>query len=824
MKKKLQFCKPIFTLLCGAVLLFALTTCGDPGTGAYVMSDQAVLTHLSIGSGQYEVVPGGNGAYSAIDSRTWDNYDEDVDGQEYGIINIKREADTINSRINVTASRSSRVEWGIGDKRNRPSFFQDIRVPANFSSQDYIYIKVTSENTKVINYYRFYAWVLKNGVSLADVFIDGKRAEIETHIDQESLLDGLAAGSISITEKGAEGDKDDPDSMLHSPNNPLIKAIGFDEDSVFRFAWVRENSGETPVFRSLNPITIYEGDDENIVESEEEGEEPTITITPVYGKYFVMTEALEDQDILYIEVTAQNEVDRGYYKFLVSVGRVANISRLFFGNEETMGKGIPNANFASVRLGSYASADQPTGGFSINIITEDPAADYEYALIANTSVNTAPSFSGKPEQVEFDNVKALAIKVTSSNGKLELFYKIKVDLLPGLFKRQPESKVYYYYKDPATIQPVNPEALPARWIYVDYPSPTEFESDVPQPIDFELDRPIPGATYQWYESNSWYGGYGFDANGKVSYIDYTGRAVEQEAGFVADDYHAKNFDEKKNPSLFNGGNQGPPHYVLDGKAIVGATGETYTPKIDYRPFIGGFSSESHYYWVEITAPDGRKVTSARASIVSERDKRKKYYIIDTNNDYKPNGPNSVPKPFKNEIPFQKRDDKFRIPIKFPQKDPQDPSRDFDILDYSIMTVQAKFYLVDGTPWIQNWTQGNLSFEDNSKKPDISQYGTGGDILVLYYNLTNNNSTYMMDGDSKEPQGADLRTPLPTHVVIIPSGDHTKGTTKNGYPPLVESGGKMVAAPSIVGTNLQGWFCGFIELVELRFEGPPRQPK
>jgi hypothetical protein len=146
------------------------------------------------------------------------------------------------------------------------------------------------------------------------------------------------------------------------------------------------------------------------------------------------------------------------------------------------------------------------------------------------------------------------------------------------------------------------------------------------------------------------------------------------------------------------------------------------------------------------------------------------------------------------------------------------------MDYSIMYAQARFYLTDGTDWIQNWTNGNLSFERNMEADEVTPYPIGpydtankSKIITLYYNLTNNNATYMMNGDSKEPAGADLDK-IPTHVVVIPSGDHRKGGNKDGYPPLDANGR---AAASIVGTDLQGWFCGHVELVELRFEGPAR---
>jgi hypothetical protein len=123
------------------------------------------------------------------------------------------------------------------------------------------------------------------------------------------------------------------------------------------------------------------------------------------------------------------------------------------------------------------------------------------------------------------------------------------------------------------------------------------------------------------------------------------------------------------------------------------------------------------------------------------------------------------------------------------------------------TAWALFYLRDGTPWIQNWTQGNISFTN-----DPSQDGNSSK-LVLYYNLTNNNGTLGLNGDGKEPSGGSLNDPF-THVVVMPSGEKPM----KQMPPFLSDG----VTPDTSPKDAQGWFCGFIELVELRFEGPSRK--
>jgi hypothetical protein len=477
------------------------------------------------------------------------------------------------------------------------------------------------------------------------------------------------------------------------------------------------------------------------------------------------------------------------------------------------------------------------------------------------------------------------------------YYRINVELLAANFKQHPKSAAYYYYRDPAeaelgrimdvvieynedgtpktigTLEQVwemrdangnwetitegtttKPNPLydestatlqPKMGVLLDYGSPTPFISDTPDALNFVLDERSgsAGFTYQWYESNSWYGGYGFDEDGNRCYnipdpIDPTKIQFNYEADFKGDQFHARQFDEKANPSLFNGGNQAA-RYVIDGRPIPtekGGRGATYTPDISKRPFLG-YSYETHYYWVVVTDPvSGRKATSARATILAERNKAKTHLMLDVNNDLK--NDNGMPIRFKNYEVFKERYDKFRIPLKdvLAAAIARTPGvSSFDIKDYMILTAQAKFYLSDGTEWIQNWTNGNLSFEDNAlamdaenrpnKDTPFSDHGPvhpDGTLMGLFYNLTNNNATYDITSDVKEDgNGSALKDLYPTHIVIEPSGDHTKGPNKDGYPALEfnPETQRMEAAEHLINVDLQGWFCGYVELVELHFEGP-----
>jgi hypothetical protein len=827
-----------------AAVLFGFTACGEPGTGAYVMESAALLTSLTIsgitvpGTERDEedyrvprVIP------EPVDSTTW-NSEVDLGGEEYTTITLRLPADMVNANISPAASRSARIHYGIGDQFNRPAFFVDYRVPATISSGDFLYIRVTSEDTLNTNYYRFYVRLYNSSTELADVFIADKRAQIADGGADWTLAQ---EGFLSIT-------------TINSKDRGKLRAIAQDPTSTLEFARLPKGSPATtaPAFRALATRIEVEGEKEigkQTIKDEKGNDVEVPLMGPNEVTYFTMTDDFLDEDKFYVRVTAQNERDSAVYEFTVSVGRIATIKNLYMVNgankSEVMGKGVPNTEWADTRQGSFATADQPTLGYDIDIVLDDPTGKYEYVMMASITANRPSAFTYNKDnssKMVFDNINALAIKVTSENGLGIRYYKIKVELLAARFLIHPRSKAYYYYRSQEKADEYNEGTHDVK---VDYASPpwvkssTEtldvWDSDTPDELTFLLDRGgVDDYNYQWYEADSWYGGYGFDPNGLVWYNGPNGDLVEDgydpNAGYEDTEYeeyayHTNGLDEKKNVSLFNGGNQGNGHFVLPGRKVTrdfygpnDGTSPTYRPPIDYKPFIPGFSYESHYYWVEVTRKDnGHKVTSGRASIISERNRNKQHYIIDTNNDYKSDETKVIsgvtykyPLPFKNVIPFTKQYDFFRIPLTFPQG--------FDIMNYSVMTAQAKFYLADGADWIQNWTNGNLAFEDNGKDPFPDQYTKeGNNVFVLYYNLTNNNATYMMASDSKEPAGAPLDR-IPTHVVVSPSGDHTKGTNKDGYPPLTAAGRPTSA---IAGTDLQGWFCGYVELVELRFESPAR---
>jgi len=776
----------------------------------------------------------------AIPGEDWDDEDIVFDLGEYDTL-IVSSTNVVDARITTEASDGARVQWGRANGSNRPDSFNDRRVPASFTVEDYLYFKVTASDGITANYYRFNSFVASPVKELANLTIAGRDPNTITPAtgdpfkvpppaaDFDSvrnvITNNLMRGQIDLTyaERLAE---------------IVVAAEPQDEKAQVRFA-----VAETAAIAREEGTFIR---DWTVATSEVFVDEVSEKETPMK----VDNIQFADGNILFVEVTAQND-DKNYYGFQVTAGRLATVARLDFDGLEVTGKGTPAAQLTSTQLapGAYASADQQADGFEITIIPDDPEAKVDYGLINSVSLTTAPTY-GTPNKILFQDGNALVIRVQSARGTASdtRYYKIGIELLAAKFKHQPKPAAYYYFDEneanydiDTSYAHVNMERYGAavrsyenkNWYTRSYtkkngkwydsgdklvidPDSTVW-TVAAEPLDFELDRDVPGATYQWYESNSLYGGYGFDREGRiygeVGYGDdvtladnvygITGANILRDVKDILGS--GLDWDEKTNISLHNGGNQ---YYrlPLHGRPIPGEINPTYTPKFDYRPFLTGFTSEVHYYWVVVTSPNGQKATSQRAVIVSERSSEKKHYNVDLNAylnvDADGNilpGTIGLLDPPRNAEPFKagNHGDKYLMRITFPPG--------FDIFDYTTVTAQAIFYLRDGREWIQNWTQGDFGFEND------------GSPVVLWYNLTNDNATRGLASSGNEPSGGALNI-IPSHLVVKPAG--TKPL--KDLPPFNDDKTAPYGQP-VNTNNAQGWFTPYIQIVDLRFEGPARAP-
>jgi len=742
------------------------------------------------------------------------------------------------SRIIVEATEGTMVSWGISNAGSRPQRFTRPGEPFTVGNDDVIYVRVATRDEKYRSYYRIHARRASPVTLLSNISVANRETKTpydtgaETWEEAKTMQrhDPNEGKSGAMTPEEKRGELDVSITLKEGANGSGILATKNDDRSSVSYAIV---NGDYTLFSEAALNFIYkEGD----------------VIIPVYDPAKKITEdhagtnmSFTDQQWLIAKVTAQNLTDVSFYKFRISVGHIATIKKLTLTSvpnpddgpaktSEVTGLGVPNTAWGSVILGNYATANY-FPEFTVDVELEDDDGDYEFVKInAGGGGNNPPVFTD-PATIEFANKEGLAIKVKSateiaSDPAVTMYYKVQVDLLSALILRQPQSAVYNVKSH--TLKPVNAPTQPYHGRVLITDTGTVTLNETVQPLQAELDRTLDPetTTYQWYTANSWYGGYGFDKDGRIL----------GDPGFVYDAYHPKTergpagteggFDEKNNVSYHNGGNQfyrlpigsypdstanipgsdPPESYYSRHEAlkITGATGPTYTPEFNAskRPFIAGQSNQTQYYWVVIKDADGRSVTSERAAIITEWGENwdlgkptgvkvsKMHHIVNLNA-YNETGAVGLQGPPRNSAPFTFKREKRIIPITFPAG--------FNIMNYSTATIQAKFYLADGTVWIQNWTQGDVGFEKNNVG------------LVLFYNLTNNNAAVGLSGDSKEPQGASI-TETPTHLVVKPAGEKPV----NDKPPFMGDGKTPQA-----NNDAQGWFTPYIEICELRFEGPAR---
>jgi len=229
-----------------------------------------------------------------------------------------------------------------------------------------------------------------------------------------------------------------------------------------------------------------------------------------------------------------------------------------------------------------------------------------------------------------------------------------------------------------------------------------------------------------------------------------------------------------------------------------------TPAPNNVNFFSGSTCEVRYYWCVITGPDGLTVTSDRAVILTETDPGMDHYIFDLS---------KLPRR-KNLAPFKQLRELHQIDIPagyFPS--------DFDPGKFSSCIAQAQYYLPDGRPWTQNWTHGDLHFgyTEGSKSFELN----GGPLTWWHNNLGANAGAIPLQSPHASQGG--LSFP-PDWVGFAPSGDAGRG-----LPPIDSKTGKLPIGnkPTMGATGntgdgsyptgqAQGYFCGFIELMELRF--------
>jgi hypothetical protein len=795
------------TMVAAAVMAFAFLFSACESFWFYPEVELG-LTSVKIGDLEITAIP------APILSEDWDDEEFEIAGSDLGFVIVKNDADLERQTISAVSNvPTAIVTWGLAKGGSRPARdkFQDLRAPATFDKTDFFFFKVFDPDKEETKYYKFFPRDASPVKQLASIAIAGRDPDkVAANLpDMETLALNILSsdfrGQVDITRREAvEGS--------------LVAATPQDGTARIEYAIA------TNITQARNNVFGDWVAADRVVVQDEQNKD----ITQGHSDL-----TFEDGNILAVRVIAQND-DKNYYAFMVTAGRMAIISNLRFttnrGTDVVAGKGTQHAIWENVLAGSYASADQPAAGFNINIELEDGEGSAEFVLMNTVGALDPPTTytHGMSGTQKFNHGQALAIRVRSARYVLGLvtspsdtrYYKVQVNLIAANFSRHPQSAAYEitdfnYSRVNAPSEPNHNRIL------ITASGTRTLDREIAE-LSFALDR-AGTFTYQWYTANSWYGGYAFDRDGRIADDPFT----------VQDYYHPNpsQYDEKGNISFHNGGNQ---YYRLSipGRPIAGANEATYKPTIDAsnRPFIfPGFSNQTQYYWVKVTDENGLTAVSDRAAIVTEWNREfekgipktekltKKHHIVDLHA-YMGSSPYGLMGNPRNPTPFKagNHGDKYLIPITFPP--------DFNVKDYSVVTCWAKFYLADGKEWIQNWTQGDFGFANAAQEN-----------LVLWYNVTNDNATRGLGSTGNEPQGGGLDE-TPAYLVVQPAGtkpmkqmppfdsvmDTVTATAPATWPQsYVQVYGEDKRPRPLTNNDAQGWFTPYIEIVELRFEGPAR---
>jgi len=672
-----------------AIFSVSLLTCVDQ-TVKY--QQDAILLTIKIGNVEVETVP------KPITDTQWNSETYSLAGADFARASFNTVADTTEQRIRVTVNEGSRAEWGIATRGTKPGSFNDMRVPITFADQDYIYIKVDSNDNQTTVYYRVYTRLKSFVTDLNQISIDGRVGKAKGGEPEWNKVE-LEASEISIT----------VDESLSA----TIEAVTYDPEATVKYAAVRKGSGATPVFTGPE--------------------------TPL---------ALQDQDDLYVEVTAENTYTKEYFKFLVNVGRMATVKTLKFGSGdkqlEVYGKGLPGSAWNTVTQGTFQTAknDQPNGGFNIIIELDDPKAALSYVKYLEADTGDPAFGTTNPGKIEFATQDSLAIKVVApvadNDGEpIVLYYRVRVTLLAGNIIQQPKS-TWYYTGD--TAAPLSVELSPADTGQYDY---------------------------VWYEADSWYGiygrhGQGVDEKANVSCVNggpgqyfYLVQPDEIPRGGLNNTPYAdeplawtvgtnKTYTPKttwrNGPPPGVTANTKPPYPGTKTSVLSEAIAAGYNPAQDECYYLQGGTTETRYYWVKVTDKNtGLTVTSDRAVIMTESDRSMDHFVFDL----------ALLPTRKNLVPFTKKNEVFEIDLtNYPFPENFDPSK------YQICIAHAQYFLPDGRPWTQNWTHGDLHFGYTEGSESFRK--NGGPLTWWHNNMGANSGSIPLQAPRKGRLGIQAR--------------------------------------------------------------------
>jgi hypothetical protein len=294
----------------------------------------------------------------------------DLEAGQVGQVVINDAASLTDAQIVVAASAGAKVRYA-ATEIDVPQDFRDANT-VTLANGGYLCIQVTSENGATVNYYVVGISLAATNTTLTGVTVGGIQAALGTSNANWAQAE---AGSVGLSKA--------------TKNNAAV-------------AVTKANTGQTVKYAKVTGNAV-----------------PSFSDTATFS--------FEDGDFLYIEVTAENGVNKAVYKLQVQVDRDTTLSALSIGGVEVTSLGTPAAALADVTAGTVLfNAAQPTEGYAVSATATDTEASVEWAGVA-TDTNTATFGTTSP--IEFQDQGYLYVKVVAANGTTTAYYKIQVNLL-----------------------------------------------------------------------------------------------------------------------------------------------------------------------------------------------------------------------------------------------------------------------------------------------------------------------------------------------------------------------------------------------------------
>jgi hypothetical protein len=361
-----------FTLLIVAAALLALTGCPSPN-GETEPGTEATLSSINVASVAVTSVP------EPIAAAEWDAVDFNMStlpAVKTGYVFLTTSAALADAEVTVSSSSGATIVYGKNFGDDKPeSFSYAQNEPMSFTNGEYLYIQVTSGDRQTVNYYRVQIQVLSNSTLLTQIAIAGTDAA-DTGIPGSAWdATGIITGYIGLS----DGQK----------ANAQVEVSKVNTAQAVKFA--RVSGPGAPAFGDTDTFTFADG------------------------------------DFLYIEVIAENQIDKAVYKLEIGVGRTATLSGITFGTTPVQVTGIPTETLV-VALTAEAGyilfqTPQPSGGYTVTATPDDNEATVKYG---HAVAGSTPAFSAA-NTIIFVDGEFLYVEVTAANTTTKRYYKVQVN-------------------------------------------------------------------------------------------------------------------------------------------------------------------------------------------------------------------------------------------------------------------------------------------------------------------------------------------------------------------------------------------------------------